>query len=236
MFNWNDGSDYLMHHGIKGQKWGIRRFQNLDGTLTAEGRERYSVGDSNRPHSRDKKVGTGSITVSKGAKASKSGVGTGARANGKSSSANRSINSGISGNSSGKTYQYSSGFGKFDPDEFVKDNKEEIEEYANEELDHIWNAIIGSPTDDWYALTDAEREMMQNIYGIKTKKDLLDVQKKASLALAASWTAFPGTVAEDYFRNEFERLQEIADRRVIGARSAENTGRGSKAYNKKEIN
>ena len=34
---------YLEHHGIKGQKWGIRRFQNDDGTLTPEGRERYNV-------------------------------------------------------------------------------------------------------------------------------------------------------------------------------------------------
>ena len=34
-------SDYLMHFGIKGQKWGIRRYQNEDGTLTAEGRQRY---------------------------------------------------------------------------------------------------------------------------------------------------------------------------------------------------
>ena len=32
---------YLIHHGIKGQKWGIRRFQNADGSLTAEGRARY---------------------------------------------------------------------------------------------------------------------------------------------------------------------------------------------------
>lgn len=31
----------LYHHGIKGQKWGIRRYQNPDGTLTAEGRKRY---------------------------------------------------------------------------------------------------------------------------------------------------------------------------------------------------
>ena len=35
-------SDELYHHGIKGQKWGVRRFQNADGTLTSEGRSRYS--------------------------------------------------------------------------------------------------------------------------------------------------------------------------------------------------
>ena len=37
-------SDYLAHHGIKGQKWGIRQYQNADGSLTAEGRRRYGVG------------------------------------------------------------------------------------------------------------------------------------------------------------------------------------------------
>lgn len=31
----------ICHHGIKGQKWGIRRYQNPDGTLTTEGKERY---------------------------------------------------------------------------------------------------------------------------------------------------------------------------------------------------
>lgn len=31
----------LAHHGIKGQKWGQRRFQNEDGTWTAAGKERY---------------------------------------------------------------------------------------------------------------------------------------------------------------------------------------------------
>jgi hypothetical protein len=30
----------LYHHGILGQKWGIRRYQNEDGTLTAEGKKR----------------------------------------------------------------------------------------------------------------------------------------------------------------------------------------------------
>lgn len=40
-------TSYLIHHGIKGQKWGIRRYQNPDGTLTAEGRQRYGGGDLN---------------------------------------------------------------------------------------------------------------------------------------------------------------------------------------------
>lgn len=35
----------LCHHGIKGQRWGIRRFQNEDGSLTSAGRKRYAVGD-----------------------------------------------------------------------------------------------------------------------------------------------------------------------------------------------
>jgi hypothetical protein len=33
--------DYLEHHGILGMKWGIRRYQNKDGSLTPEGRARY---------------------------------------------------------------------------------------------------------------------------------------------------------------------------------------------------
>lgn len=35
--------DELYHHGIKGQRWGIRRFQNEDGSYTAAGRKRYGI-------------------------------------------------------------------------------------------------------------------------------------------------------------------------------------------------
>lgn len=37
--------DTLCHHGILGQKWGIRRYQNKDGSLTDAGKKRYLNSD-----------------------------------------------------------------------------------------------------------------------------------------------------------------------------------------------
>lgn len=34
-------NNYLEHHGIKGQKWGVRRFEKKSGGLTAAGKKRY---------------------------------------------------------------------------------------------------------------------------------------------------------------------------------------------------
>lgn len=38
-------SEEIYHWGIKGQKWGVRRYQNPDGTLTAAGKKRYGDGE-----------------------------------------------------------------------------------------------------------------------------------------------------------------------------------------------
>lgn len=42
-------NDELYHHGIKGQQWGVRRFQNKDGTRTSAGKTRYSSLGNNIP-------------------------------------------------------------------------------------------------------------------------------------------------------------------------------------------
>lgn len=44
----------LYHWGIKGQKWGVRRYQNKDGSLTPAGRKRYAYLDTVRKNEADR--------------------------------------------------------------------------------------------------------------------------------------------------------------------------------------
>lgn len=57
-------NNYLYHHGIKGQRWGVRRYQNSDGSLKPAGAKRYndsseSSGKSKNTNSSKPKMSTG---------------------------------------------------------------------------------------------------------------------------------------------------------------------------------
>lgn len=41
--------NYLAHHGVKGMRWGVRRYQNYDGSYTQKGLERYRKADQAHP-------------------------------------------------------------------------------------------------------------------------------------------------------------------------------------------
>lgn len=60
-FKHDEMLDYaIAHHGIKGQKWGIRRYQNEDGSLTEAGKKRYLTSYGML---KDKAYGIGGINV-----------------------------------------------------------------------------------------------------------------------------------------------------------------------------
>lgn len=46
-------SDFLVHHGVIGQKWGVRRYQYQDGSYTPEGRIHYDIGNGRQSKNSD---------------------------------------------------------------------------------------------------------------------------------------------------------------------------------------
>ena len=54
-YHYPDPMDELYHHGTKGMKWGVRRYQNKDGSLTAAGKKRRTLGEAIHDHKVAKK-------------------------------------------------------------------------------------------------------------------------------------------------------------------------------------
>lgn len=69
-----DNEIELYHHGTKGMKWGVRRYQNKDGSLTPAGKKRYSSINKEKIKETSKKV------AKKTAKVAAKTVVTGAKA------------------------------------------------------------------------------------------------------------------------------------------------------------
>ena len=61
----NDYRNYLEHFGVKGMRWGHRRYQNEDGTLTTAGRKRYRAIVGKRLTVLEKKRNPGVYVITK---------------------------------------------------------------------------------------------------------------------------------------------------------------------------
>lgn len=78
--NNQNGSDELKHFGIAGMKWGVRRYQNADGSLTESGKKRYSTESGELTQLGQKKFGVkNELELGPEANASKARVSTDAK-------------------------------------------------------------------------------------------------------------------------------------------------------------
>ena len=66
----NDYRNYLAHFGVKGMKWGVRRYQSANGSYTSAGRKRYGVGDG-QPYKAVKGGGARNTAEAKAARRAK---------------------------------------------------------------------------------------------------------------------------------------------------------------------
>lgn len=68
------GKDYLEHYGVLGMKWGVRRFQNKDGSLTASGKLRKKSKRERTPEEIEKSRKRKEVAIRVAKKAAKVGA------------------------------------------------------------------------------------------------------------------------------------------------------------------
>ena len=81
----------LSHHGIRGQRWGVRRYQNPDGTLTPEGERRYLSKGAKKLAGAGIKLGVANAAMNVGEAIANNPIGTSAKVIGAVTKAGKAI-------------------------------------------------------------------------------------------------------------------------------------------------
>ena len=129
--------NYLMHYGVKGQKWGVRRYQNRDGSYTARGKKHNKRGFKLSENQKKALMGGAALAV---------GTAAGAYAIGKSARAAKGLK---------RAYDNK----KLQPyrDRILRDNAEDLEDFRPRERNRIVTDIAKK---QYKAKKKAHRQLM----------------------------------------------------------------------------